>query len=149
MEHFLGVGEHTRVARERSIRGVPTGRTETGAQINQRVAGQPPLTECLCLGEYFIAASECALRMRSVDPRRSNCWPPSPRPSNGEFPVGKQTRPVSLSTVNCWILSPFAVSMVNMRGSIDSLMTKSADLTVWGPFSSRTLIIGMPQDDLT
>src|SRR5438445_11254249 len=63
MEHFLGVGEHTRVPRERSIRGVPTGRTETGAQINQRVAGQPPLTECLCLGEYFLAASECAMRL--------------------------------------------------------------------------------------
>ena len=63
MEHFLGVGEHTRVPRERSVRGVPAGRTETGAQINQRVAGQPPLTECLCLGEYFLAASECAMRL--------------------------------------------------------------------------------------
>src|SRR5437867_13324520 len=87
--------------------------------------------------------------MRSAEPRRSNCGPPSPRPSKGAFPVKKETTPSSWPILSCCTVSPLDVSTTKVSGSGDTLILKPPHLTVCAGVAPRSLETGEPQDDCT
>ena len=80
--------------------------------------------------------------MESVEPRRSNCGPPSPSPKRGAFPVKKLRAPEARSQVSVWTVSSAAVATVKVRGAGETLSIKFPSLTVCAEVPPRSLAIG-------
>src|SRR5215472_1367742 len=62
-DHFGRIREYARIPGERPILGVPTGCAESGAEIDEGVAGKHFFTESSSLGEHFLSTCECAMRL--------------------------------------------------------------------------------------
>src|SRR5215470_7391359 len=52
--------------------GIPTGRTESGPQIDQRITRQLLFTKRLCFRQYLLAARQCSMRL--LISQRPNWW---------------------------------------------------------------------------
>src|SRR5580698_6799963 len=63
IQYFFGVGKNSGVPVKRAIFRVPAGGTETGTQINHRVAWQFLFAEHPRFRNYFFAASQRAMRL--------------------------------------------------------------------------------------
>ena len=63
VEDRFGIGKNFLVEAEFGIVGIPTGRTEAGAEVDHALAGQLLLAEGLGLLEDLFAARQSAVRL--------------------------------------------------------------------------------------
>ena len=91
----------------------------------------------------------CPLIILSTEPRRSNWGPPSPRPSIGELSGFKIDDAAIAVNDNCWILSPFVFSIVNVSGSGATCTVTLPAFTVCVCQSPRSVATGAPHEACT
>ena len=89
------------------------------------------------------------LRIRSAEPRRSNCGPPSPSPSTGPSPGSNASEPVCASTRSRCTSRPSSASIRIVRGLPETVTREPPQATTRGSASDVRRRIGAPQSSRT
>src|SRR5262249_53654772 len=75
IDHFFRFRKHVTVEDKRTVRGIPTRRSETRAEINQRIAGQFLFAKSFCDPENRIGSAERPVRLLITErPEWRHLW---------------------------------------------------------------------------